>query len=308
MTQLTLPRPVTPPGSTVRIDEFCDTLWLEDGLAKNSLDAYRRDLNLFAQWLHVERSKLLLDAVADDLSGYFSARHATTKPASSNRRLAVLKRFYQFALRQNLVSIDPCLRLKSAKQALRFPKTLSETQVEALLQTPDVATPLGLRDRTMLEVMYASGLRVSELVDLKSVEVSMNDGVLRITGKGSKTRLVPFGAEARSWIERYLSQARGVILGGQVADALFVTARGGAMTRQMFWQLIKKHALRADIQAPLSPHTLRHAFATHLLNHGADLRVVQLLLGHADISTTQIYTHVARERLKTLHAMHHPRG
>ena len=295
-------------ASATRIDEFCDTLWLEDGLAKNSLDAYRRDLQLFADWLLVDRQKGLLGAEADDLNGYFAARHASTRPASSNRRLAVLKRFYQYALRQNLVSIDPCLRLKSAKQAPRFPKTLSEGQVEALLAAPDVETPLGLRDRTMLEVMYASGLRVSELVDLKSVEVSMNEGVLRITGKGSKTRLVPFGAEARAWIERYLSQARGVILGAQVADALFVTARGAAMTRQMFWTLVKKHALKADIHAPLSPHTLRHAFATHLLNHGADLRVVQLLLGHADISTTQIYTHVARERLKTLHALHHPRG
>ena len=302
------PPPVPPPESAVRIDEFCDTLWLEDGLAKNSLEAYRRDLTLYARWLHAERSKTLLETVAEDLNAYFAARHANTKPASSNRRLAVLKRFYQYAMRQNLVSVDPCLRLKSAKQAPRYPKALSEAQVEALLAAPDVTAPLGLRDRTMLEVMYASGLRVTELVDLKTVEVSMNDGVLRITGKGSKTRLVPFGAEARQWIERYLVEARGTILGGQVADALFVTARGSSMTRQMFWQLIKKHALHADIQAPLSPHTLRHAFATHLLNHGADLRVVQLLLGHADISTTQIYTHVARERLKVLHAAHHPRG
>jgi integrase/recombinase XerD len=196
----------------------------------------------------------------------------------------------------------------SAKQAPRFPKTLSEAQVEALLLAPDADTPLGLRDRTMLELMYASGLRVSELVLLKSLEVGMNEGVLRVTGKGSKTRLVPFGEEARAWIERYLKQARPLILSGQVDDALFVTARGGPMTRQMFWTLVKKHARHADINAPLSPHTLRHAFATHLLNHGADLRVVQLLLGHADISTTQIYTHVARERLKQLHAAHHPRG
>lgn len=304
----TAPAMFTPPESAARIDEFCDALWLEDGLSKNTLEAYRRDLNLFARWLHADRSKSLLAGVADDLNGYFAARHGDTKPASANRRLAVLKRFYHYALRQNLVTADPCLRMKSAKQAPRFPKTLSEAQVEALLAAPDVDTPLGLRDRTMLEVMYASGLRVSELVDLKSVEVSMNEGVLRIAGKGSKTRLVPFGAEAREWIDRYLANGRGVILGGQVADALFVTARGGAMTRQMFWTLVKKHALRADIHAPLSPHTLRHAFATHLLNHGADLRVVQLLLGHADISTTQIYTHVARERLKSLHAMHHPRG
>lgn len=294
--------------SQAEIDEFCDTLWLEDGLAKNSLDAYRRDLRLFASWLQAERHKPLLEAQADDLNAYFFARHATTKATSSNRRLAVLKRFYQLALRQRKITDDPCLRMRSAKQPPRMPKTLSESQVEALLGAPDINTPLGLRDRTMLELMYASGLRVTELVLLKLVEVGMNEGVLRITGKGSKTRLVPFGEEARGWIERYLKDARPAILNGQVDDALFVTARGGAMTRQMFWTLIKKYTAAADINAPLSPHTLRHAFATHLLNHGADLRVVQLLLGHADISTTQIYTHVARERLKKLHQMHHPRG
>ncbi|HJV53916.1 MAG TPA: site-specific tyrosine recombinase XerD [Noviherbaspirillum sp.] len=290
------------------IDEFCDTLWLEDGLAKNTLDAYRRDLTLFAEWLAQEGGKSLYAVRTEDLNAYFAARHDTTKATSANRRLAALKRFYQLALRQNRISADPCLKLKSAKQPPRFPKTLSEMQVEALLAAPDVNTPLGLRDRTMLELMYASGLRVSELVLLKTIEVGMNEGVLRITGKGSKTRLVPFGEEARAWIERYLKQARPAILNGQIDDALFVTGRGAAMTRQMFWTLIKKYALRAQINAPLSPHTLRHAFATHLLNHGADLRVVQLLLGHADISTTQIYTHVARERLKKLHALHHPRG
>jgi integrase/recombinase XerD len=290
------------------IDEFCDTLWLEDGLAKNSLDAYRRDMSLFADWLHDERGKTLFAVQTDDIHAYFAARHSSTKASSANRRLAVLKRFYQLALRQNRINADPCLKMKSAKQPPRYPKTLSEAQVELLLAAPDVNTPLGLRDRTMLELMYASGLRVSELVLLKSIELGMNEGILRITGKGSKTRLVPFGEEARAWIERYLKEGRPVILNGQADDALFVTARGGAMTRQMFWTLIKKHALRAAINAPLSPHTLRHAFATHLLNHGADLRVVQLLLGHADISTTQIYTHVARERLKKLHAIHHPRG
>ena len=297
-----------PTASQASIDEFCDTLWLEDGLAKNSLDAYRRDMALFATWLDVERGKSLYAATDTDINAYFAARHADTKATSANRRLAVLKRFYQLALRQNHVAVDPCLKIKSAKQPPRNVKTLSESQVEALLAAPDVNTPLGLRDRTMLELMYASGLRVSELVLLKTIEVGMNEGVLRVTGKGSKTRLVPFGEEARGWIERYLKEGRPVILNGQVDDALFVTARGGAMTRQMFWTLIKKHALRAAINAPLSPHTLRHAFATHLLNHGADLRVVQLLLGHADISTTQIYTHVARERLKKLHAAHHPRG
>ena len=294
--------------SQAQIDEFCDTLWLEDGLAKNSLDAYRRDLALFAGWLDRECGKSLYLAVAEDLNAYFTVRHAETKATSANRRLAAFKRFYQLALRQNRISDDPCLRLKSARQPPRFPKTLSEAQVEALLAAPDAATPLGLRDRTMLELMYASGLRVSELVLLKSVEVGMNEGVLRITGKGAKTRLVPFGEEARAWIERYLKAGRGAILDGRAADALFVTARGGAMTRQMFWILVKKYALKAAIHAPLSPHTLRHAFATHLLNHGADLRAVQLLLGHADISTTQIYTHVARERLKQLHSRHHPRG
>ena len=295
-------------GSQSLIDNFCDTLWLEDGLAKNTLEAYRRDLSLFAAWLETEAGKPLDAAGADDLNAYFAARHAESRATSANRRLAVLRRYYQMALRQNRIAVDPCLRMRSARQPSRFPKVLSEAQVEALLAAPDVNTPLGLRDRTMLELMYASGLRVSELVLLKSMEVGMNEGVLRVTGKGDKTRLVPFGDEARGWIERYLGQARGVILNGQTDDALFVTGRGGPMTRQMFWILIKKHALKADIQAPLSPHTLRHAFATHLLNHGADLRVVQMLLGHADISTTQIYTHVARERLKLLHAQHHPRG
>lgn len=293
----------------VLIDDFCDTLWLEQGLAKNSLDAYRRDLKLFARWLEVKRpGKGLLAVAGEDVAAYFADRHPESKPSSANRRLSVLKRFYQLALRQHRIQHDPCLQMASAKQPTRFVHTLTEAQVEALLEAPDVTTPLGLRERTMLELMYASGLRVSELVALKLMELSMNDGVLRITGKGSKTRLVPFGEQARHWIERYLKEARGAILDGQVDDALFVTARGAPMTRQMFWVIIKKHALKAGIRAPLSPHTLRHAFATHLLNHGADLRVVQLLLGHSDISTTQIYTHVARERLKHLHAQHHPRG
>jgi integrase/recombinase XerD len=292
------------------IDDFCDNLWLEQGLAKNSLEAYRRDMTLFVRWLELKRPERtsLYTVEAHDLDAYFSDRHAESKPSSSNRRMSVLKRFYQLALRNGQVSTDPCLKLAAARQPQRFVHTLSETQVEALLAAPDVTTPLGLRERTMLELMYASGLRVSELVTLKVVELSMNDGVLRITGKGSKTRLVPFGQHARVWIERYVRDARGQILNGQMDDALFVTARGGPMTRQMFWILIKKHAARAGITAPLSPHTLRHAFATHLLNHGADLRVVQLLLGHSDISTTQIYTHVARERMKQLHAEHHPRG
>ena len=295
------------PGQDI-VDEFCDALWLEDGLSKNTLDAYKRDLLLFADWLHQQHHKTLHDVTDSDLNAYFAFRHATSKASSSNRRLAVLKRFYQHALRNQRISVDPCLKLRSAKQPPRFPKTLSEANVESLLSAPEINTALGLRDRTMLELMYASGLRVSELVLLKTIEVGMNEGVLRVTGKGNKTRLVPFGEEARSWIERYLKEGRPMILNGKIDDALFVTGLGGPMTRQMFWTLIKKYALKAGITAPLSPHTLRHAFATHLLNHGADLRVVQLLLGHADISTTQIYTHVARERLKNIHAQHHPRG
>jgi integrase/recombinase XerD len=292
------------------IDEFCDSLWLEDGLSKNSLDAYRRDMRLFAAWLEKMRPGVggLAAVAGHDIQGYIAARHDSGKATSSNRRLSVIKRFYQMLLRQRRITDDPSLKLLSAKQPQRFVHTLSEIQVEALLAAPDVNTPLGLRERTMLELMYASGLRVSELVELKLLELSLNDGVLRITGKGAKTRLVPFGQQARVWIERYLKEARGVILNGQQDDALFITGRGGPMTRQMFWVVIKKHARKAGIETPLSPHTLRHAFATHLLNHGADLRVVQLLLGHSDISTTQIYTHVARERLKHLHAQHHPRG
>ena len=297
-------------GNLALIDAFCDSMWLEHGLSKNSLDAYRRDLRGFVQWLELKvPARAGLHAVqAGDISAYFAARAAESKPSTANRRLSVLRRFYQLALRQHQVAADPCLKLPTAKQPTRMVHTLTEAQVEALLDAPDVNTPLGLRERTMIELMYASGLRVSELVDLKIVELSLNDGVLRITGKGAKTRLVPFGAPARAWIEKYVKEARGVILNGQQDDALFVTGRGGPMTRQMFWILVKKHAARAGITGPLSPHTLRHAFATHLLNHGADLRVVQLLLGHADISTTQIYTHVARERLKNLHAAHHPRG
>ncbi len=291
-----------------QIDQFCDTLWLEDGLAKNSLEAYRRDMRLFAEWLHASTQKHLLEVTESDIFAYVAQKHNESKATSANRRMTVLKRYYQMAFRQNQISINPCTKLKSAKQANRLPKTLSEKQVEQLLQAPDDNTALGLRDRTMLELLYACGLRVTELVSLRSLDMSLNDGVLRVTGKGNKTRLVPFGEVARLWLERYLREARASILAGQVDDALFVTARGGAMTRQMFWILVKKYASQAQIISPLSPHTLRHAFATHLLNHGADLRVVQLLLGHADISTTQIYTHVARERLKQLHALHHPRG
>ena len=294
------------------IDRFLDALWIEDGLAANTLAAYRRDLEMFADWLAREVAHETACDVStvreQDLLAYAAFRHAGSKATSANRRLTVFKRFYRWALRERVVSLDPTLRMRNAKQALRVPKSLSEAQVEALLAAPDTALPLGQRDCAMLELLYASGLRVSELVTLKTVQLGLAEGALRVTGKGSKERMVPFGEEAHASLTRYLTEARAAILGGQASDALFVTARGGAMTRQMFWKLVKRHALAAGIDAPLSPHTLRHAFATHLLNHGADLRAVQMLLGHADISTTTIYTHVARERLRALHAQHHPRG
>jgi integrase/recombinase XerD len=289
------------------IDSFIDALWLEEGLSKNTLAAYRRDLTLYADWL-ARQGRAIEGTVEADLNGYFAARHAASKATTANRRLTVLKRYFRWALRERLIPQDPTLRLQSAKQALRVPKTLTESQVEALLEAPDVDTPLGLRDRTMLELIYASGLRVSELVSLKTFNLNMGEGVLRVMGKGNKERLVPFGQVARDWIVRYMAGGRPAILDDQQTEDVFVTARGHGMTRVMFWVIVKKHARAAGIAAPLSPHTLRHAFATHLLNHGADLRAVQMLLGHADISTTTIYTHVARERLKTLHAQHHPRG
>jgi integrase/recombinase XerD len=298
-----------PPEATDRaaLSGFLDALWLEDGLSPNTLEAYRRDLSMLAVWL-ATRPATLKAATQADLQAYIAERHAASRPTSSNRRLTVFRRFYRWLVREHQRPDDPTQQIVSARQSLRFPKSLSQAQVEAVLAAPDVGTALGLRDRAMLETLYATGLRVSELIGLSGVSVSLVDGVVRVIGKGDKERLVPLGEEARHWIERYLDDARPKLLGARSADALFVTARGGAMTRQMFWTLVKRHARQADIQAPLSPHTLRHAFATHLLNHGADLRVVQVLLGHADISTTQIYTHVARERLKALHARHHPRG
>jgi integrase/recombinase XerD len=293
------------------IDQFCDACWLEDGLSKNSLSAYRRDLTLFAKWLEFdsECTKSIYQVIEADLSAYMASKR-DDKASTANRRLTVFKRFYRYALRQHLVEQDPCLKLRAAKQAQRFPKVLSEEQITTLLNTPDTAEALGLRDRTMLELMYASGLRVSEIVSLKTVALGLNEGVVRVVnGKGGKERLVPFGAEAGEWLRRYLQEARHVLLEGKTCQEVFVGRHtGSGLTRQAFWSIIKRYAQLADIKVPLSPHTLRHAFATHLLNHGADLRVVQLLLGHADISTTQIYTHVARERLKSIHAQHHPRG
>jgi len=305
--------------SLASIDAFCDAIWLEDGLAKNTLDAYRRDLVLFARWLATRRTVTLDSAGEDDLTAYVSEKHPTTLASTANRRLAVLRRYFRHLLRNDPARVDPTRRMRTAKRPPRFPKTLSEAQVDALLAAPDESTPLGLRDRAMLEVMYASGLRVSELVGLRTVMVGLDQGVVHVIGKGDKERMVPMGDAAREAIVAYLRDARPALANGRPLDALFITARRegaakglvrgeGGMTRQMFWKLIKRYAIVAGVTAPLSPHTLRHAFATHLLNHGADLRVVQMLLGHADISTTQIYTHVARERLKVLHAKHHPRG
>jgi integrase/recombinase XerD len=288
------PVPFTPPPS---IDQFLDAVWLEDGLAANTLAAYRRDLTAFAQWLHATHGKPLDSGDAGDIQEWFAARHAVSKATTANRRLASLRRYYLWALRHGLVERDPCLSLHAAKQPARFPKTLSEDQVDDLLHAPDEDSTLGLRDRAMLETLYATGLRVSELISLNLLDVSLNEGVVRVNmGKGGKDRLVPMGDEAQYWIDSYLKTARPALLGARHCDALFITGRGAAMTRQSFWLIVKKYAALADIHVPLSPHVLRHAFATHLL------------LGHADISTTQIYTHVARERLKALHAKHHPRA
>jgi integrase/recombinase XerD len=285
------------------VDAFCDALWLEDGLSRNTLEAYRRDLALLAAHL---QGRALVQAREEDLFGFLAARRG--RSTSAARMLSALKRFYRYCLRERRIRADPTLKLDAPKRAPRFPKSLSEADVEALLGAPDAGTPRGLRDRAMLEVLYASGLRVSELVGLKTFEANLDAGVVRILGKGSKERLVPLGEEAVAWVQRYLAEARPALLKRKSSDALFVTDRGAGMTRQAFWHLLRRHGRRAIPGKRLSPHVLRHAFATHLINHGADLRVVQLLLGHADISTTQIYTHVARERLKALHAKHHPRG
>jgi integrase/recombinase XerD len=290
-----------------RLDSFIDHLWLEDGLAKNTLESYRQDLTTFALWL-APQHKQLTSVDQADIQQYLAVKFPLSKPRSIGRLIASLRRFYRHLIRENQISKDPTLQIESPKLPRSLPKSLNEDEVIALLNAPDVADPVGLRDRAMLELLYACGLRVSELVSIKVVEVSLSDGVVRVTGKGSKTRLVPMGEEATDWISRYIREARSTILQKRLSDALFVTNRGEAMTRQAFWYLIKRYALLAGISKHMSPHVLRHAFATHLLNHGADLRVVQMLLGHSDISTTQIYTHVARERLKQLHSMHHPRG
>ena len=293
------------------IDEFIDALWLADGLSKNTLASYRSDLALFAAWLGAQ-GKSIVGADGTAINAYLAHLHARPGGirANSQRRLmASLRRCYRWLLDQGRLQADPLLNIDKPRQAQRFPKTLSEKQVEGLLEAPDLDTPLGLRDRAMLELLYATGLRVSELVGIRLFELSLNDNVVRVIGKGSKERLVPLGEVAGDWLRRYIAGARNELLKQRVSDAIFITVRGAAMTRQMFWNLVKKYALQVGIpQERISPHVLRHAFATHLLNHGADLRVVQLLLGHADISTTQVYTHVARERLKQLLHQHHPRG
>ena len=292
------------------LDRFSDALWLNDGLSRNTLDAYRRDMAQFAAWLGDHGGKALLAAEPADIHRHLAWQvgEKRAKPRTTGRLVSALRRFYQFALREGLRADDPAAALESPKLPRSLPKAISEAEVEALLDAPDVSTAQGMRDRAMLETLYASGLRVSELVTLKSPQVNLDMGVVRVLGKGSKERLTPLGEEAVEWIERYRAAARPQLLGARKSDALFVTGRGGPMTRQGFWGLVKRYAREAGVRGAVSPHTLRHAFATHLINHGADLRVVQMLLGHADISTTQIYTHVARERLKALHRKHHPRG
>ena len=297
------------------IQRFIAALWLEDGLARNSQAAYQRDLCALHAWLLVEHAGADLRTCATHhLQAYMAAKAQKTetqvaaKATTQNRRLSAFRRFFQWSVREGLRHDDPSLSLLAAKQALRVPQTLTEQQVQDLLASPDIDKPLGLRDKAMLELLYATGLRVSELVHIKLFDISNTEHVLRTVGKGNKERLVPFGDYAAEWLGRYMQEGRAQILAGQKSDFVFVTARGTCMSRVAFWMLIRKYAAQADIRQHLSPHTMRHAFATHLLNHGADLRVVQMLLGHADISTTTIYTHIARERLKSIHAQHHPRA
>jgi len=291
------------------VERFLDVLWLERGLTPNTLAAYRSDLELFALWLDGQGGALL-SAQREALLGYLQERSIEgARPRSTARLLSSLRRFYRYLVREQLREDDPSTRIDSPKLGRPLPKSLTEDEVEALLNAPDITTPLGLRDRAMLETLYATGLRVSELVDLTVTQVSLTQGVVKVFGKGRKERLVPLGELAVEWLDRFMIEARSLLLTpGKASPSLFPSRLGEAMTRQAFWQLIRRYALQAGISKPLSPHTLRHAFATHLLNHGADLRVVQLLLGHSSLSTTQIYTHVARERLKALHAAHHPRG
>lgn len=288
------------------IDQFLDAIWMERGLSKNTLDAYRADLAQFAVWLQ-QQDKQILAVDTGNILAYLSHANAQSVRTVA-RRLSSIRRLYEYLAREDRIKVNPASQVEAPRIGRSLPKSLTESEVEALLHAPDVEDVLGLRDRAMLELLYATGLRVSELVTLTIQQLNLRQGVLRVTGKGNKERLVPMGEEANSWLERYLQSARGQILKGVLSDDLFPSKRGRAMTRQTFWHSIKRYAIKAEISKPLSPHVLRHAFATHLVNHGADLRVVQMLLGHSDISTTQIYTHVARERLKNLHGEHHPRG
>ncbi len=296
-------------NSSDELDRFCDALWLEDGLSPRTLESYRRDLTQLFAWLE-QQNLQPHQAATQQIQAFLAHRSLDEKVAARSlaRQLSAIKRYHRWLLRENRRPDDPTLTVDPPRLPKPLPKTLGESEVEALLLAPEVDTPLGLRDRAMLETLYAAGLRVSELVNLPIAAVSLSDGIVRIYGKGGKERLVPLGEDAQDWIKRYALEARPLLLKGRGSAALFVTELGGPMTRQMFWYLIKRHARMAGITKTLSPHTLRHAFATHLLNHGADLRTVQELLGHADIGTTQIYTYVARERLKTLHKKHHPRG
>ena len=302
----TTPKPIYDPV----IDQFTDSLWLSDGLSKNTIESYRRDLVQLDVWLTATMSASLATLDSTDLQAYLAKRisidHAS--PKTTARLTSTLKRFYQHLRREKMLEVDPTAALDSPKLPRSLPNSLSEANVEALLAAPDVNTPLGMRDRAMLETLYAAGLRVTELVSLPLAQLSLSEQVLRVMGKGNKERLVPLGEVAADWLMRYINGARNEILAGRTSHDVFVTVRGETMSRQMFWNIIKRYALKADIRTIISPHVLRHAFATHLINHGADLRVVQLLLGHSDITTTQIYTHVARERLKAIHATHHPRG
>lgn len=290
------------------VERFLDALWTESGLSDNTLAAYSADLEGLADWLTL-RTKTLLGAGREDLLAYLAHKVGEgSKPRSTARLVSSMRRFYRYLVRERLRTDDPSRLIEAPKLGRKLPGTLSELDVVALINAPDASDLLGLRDRAMLELLYATGLRVTELVELTLPQLGLSQGVVRVMGKGSKERLVPMGEEAQTWIKRYLTASRAALLGVRTSDDVFVTQRGEGMTRHAFWHLIKRHAVTAGINRPLSPHTLRHAFATHLLNHGADLRVVQMLLGHSDLSTTQIYTHVARERLKELHARHHPRG
>ena len=306
--QLRQSSPSEEPVVEVTIDSFLDAIWMERGLSANTLSAYRADLKALSEWLE-KRGVSLQKATRADLLAYIAHRVETGgRPRSTARQLSSFRRFYRYLVRERVIGEDPTAQIEMPKIGRSLPKSLTEAQVEALLGAPDTEDPLGHRDRTMLEVLYAAGLRVSELINLRLSQVNLNQGVIRITGKGDRERLIPLGEEALDWIERFCAGPRGEILLERQTEFLFPTRRGNCMTRQAFWHIIKRYAAKAGVEGNLSPHTLRHAFATHLLNHGADLRVVQMLLGHSDLSTTQIYTHVARERMKGLHSQHHPRG